>query len=481
MIAFIETYSIINEPPCYLYANIVKILCIPVNLGYNLFMSTGDAISCNGMLAEEAQKARILIVDDEPANLALLSTVMMAQGYRYETAQNGTECLEKVKAARPDIILLDVFMPEMDGIEACRAIKSDLDTCHIPVIFLTSHTDSDIKFKCLDAGANDFLSKPVDGAELVVKVGNMLKLKAIDEFRISNRVLTEAKKALEEKNRELEKAYADLKGAQAQILRQEKMASIGQLAAGVAHEINNPVGFVMSNLNTLLKFNDKLTEFIRIQSDALEDIAGGRCSVAEAIDKVKDLRNKMKIEYIVDDLKNLINESIDGMQRMKHIVQDLKSFARDDDSKHVTADINKGLESTINVVWNELKYKATLSKEYGELPFTVCNPGQLNQVFMNLLVNAAQAIEKHGEIAVKTWPEGRYICVSIADTGSGMPPEITNKIFEPFFTTKEVGKGTGLGLSIAYDIVKKHNGELTVESEVGKGSTFTIRIPVIEK
>lgn len=280
---------------------------------------------------------------------------------------------------------------------------------------------------------------------------------------------------LEKTNRELEQAYNDLKAFQVHITQQEKMASIGQLAAGVAHEINNPTGFIMSNLSSLQKYLNRLSEFIDLQSGAAEKMTD------EKVREVRDFRKTQKIDFIIGDINNLIMESLEGADRIKRIVQDLKSFSHVDEAEHKPADINAGIESTINIVWNEIKYKATVKKEYGNIPKTRCNPGQMNQVFMNLLVNAAHAIEKQGEIAVKTWMDGGYIYVMISDTGTGIPPEKINRIFEPFYTTKEVGKGTGLGLSIAYDIIKKHNGEIFVKSEYGRGTAFTIKIPVVEE
>ena len=274
---------------------------------------------------------------------------------------------------------------------------------------------------------------------------------------------------------ELEQAYNDLKVAQSRITQQEKMASIGQLAAGVAHEINNPTGFIMSNLGSLQKYVDRLTEFIRIQDEALKSLPPERLA---AVDRQ---RKALKVDFITDDLQGLLKESLDGADRIKKIVQDLKSFSRVDEAELKMADINAGIESTINIVWNELKYKVVLKKEYGDLPQIKCNPGQLNQVFMNMLVNAAHAIEKQGEIGIRTWAGNGAIHISISDTGGGIPKDKLSRIFEPFFTTKEIGKGTGLGLSIAYDIVKKHKGEITVESAVGKGTTFTVTIPVVEK
>ncbi len=289
---------------------------------------------------------------------------------------------------------------------------------------------------------------------------------------ISERKLAEGK--LEQKNLELENAYIELKAAHSQIIQSEKMASLGQLAAGVAHEINNPMSFINSNLVTLDKYISRLNEFILAQSDFIGSINCG-CETG-----LEDKRKMLKLDYIMEDAKQLITESIEGADRVKKIVLDLKSFSRLDMSELNMADINSGLESTINIVWNELRYKVTLKKEYGNIPMTMCNPGHLNQVFMNLLINAAHAIEDKGEIVVKTWDENGFIHVSISDTGCGIPEDKINKIFDPFFTTKEVGKGTGLGLSLAYDIIKKHNGKILVDSKPGQGTTFTITIPIVE-
>jgi PAS domain S-box-containing protein len=274
---------------------------------------------------------------------------------------------------------------------------------------------------------------------------------------------------------DLKKAEEELKMLQAGMIHQDKMASIGQLAAGVAHEINNPAGFIMSNLGSLRRYTDKLRDFMRIQSAALEELPPEKTAT------VKDQAKALQIDFVCADVDNLIRESMDGMERIRKIVQDLKSFSRVDESENKLADINEGLESALNIVWNELKYKSTVKREYGVIPKTLCNLGKLNQVFMNLLLNASHAIEMTGEIVVRTWSQDKNIYVSISDTGCGIPEDIRNKIFDPFYTTKEVGKGTGLGLSIAYDIVRKHNGEIRVESSVGKGSTFTIRIPVAQE
>lgn len=274
---------------------------------------------------------------------------------------------------------------------------------------------------------------------------------------------------------ELEKAYSELKATQAKVVHQEKMASIGQLAAGVAHEINNPMGFISSNLNTLGKYLGRLGEFIALQSDLLQTLPG-----SPALDEIRGQRKALKVDFLLEDGVDLINESLEGAERVRTIVSNLKSFSRVDQAEHKVADINECISSTINIVWNELKYKANLVRELGDIPQIKCFPQQLNQVFMNLLVNAAQAIRDHGEITVRTWRQNDFVYASVTDTGCGMPPEVLNRIFEPFFTTKEVGKGTGLGLSITYDIIKNHKGEITVDSEPEKGTTFTVKLPIGE-
>ncbi len=282
--------------------------------------------------------------------------------------------------------------------------------------------------------------------------------------------------AIKRASADLEQAYNELKMTQAHILQQEKMASIGQLAAGVAHEINNPIGFVGSNLGTLGKYLDRVTDYLAFETGQI-----AARSLDELEGELAGKRKALKLDYVLDDARQLIAESLDGTDRVRQIVQNLKSFSRVDEAEYKFAQINDCLESTLNIVWNELKYKATVNREYGELPPVKCYPQQLNQVFMNLLVNAAHAIEKQGEITVTSWAADGCVHVAVKDSGCGIPPEVQKRIFEPFFTTKEVGKGTGLGLSISYDIVKKHGGEIRVESTPGAGTTFTVQIPAVTR
>jgi len=542
----------------------------------------------------ENSNVTVLIVDDDPAQLTLMSAFVTQGGYMPETASDGNEALEKAQTCNPDLILLDVYMPGVDGIDVCRQLKANPETRHIPVISVTGNLDNDVRLSCLKAGANDFISKPVDVTELMIKIRNIVRFKEFEDIKIKNalmaetfeaverakreweesmdcissvmiltdahgrilrcnkmliiltgqpvaelvsrdwkevmrrggfsggkdfsesceifhesgkwfefflfdnntpyesssvksviilRDITEAKRITGEllqsremlrvKNEELDKACQNLKMTQSQIVQQEKMASIGQLAAGIAHEINNPIGFISSNLTSLDKYVRKLIYYLDLQKEVIE-----RENPHDFLANLQENRTSLKIDFIMDDITQLISESLDGTNRVKKIVQDLKSFSHADGTETQAADINKGIESTLNIVHNEIKYKATVRKELAELPLVKCIPGQLNQVFMNLFVNAVQAIEQQGEILVKSWADKNNVFVSVSDTGCGMPDEIKKRIFEPFFTTKEIGKGTGLGLSIAYDIIKKHSGEINVESSVGKGTTFTIILPV---
>lgn len=275
-------------------------------------------------------------------------------------------------------------------------------------------------------------------------------------------------------NEKLQMAYSELQHTQSQILQQEKMASIGQLAAGVAHEINNPMGFISSNLGSLGKYMEKISAFNAALQEAVQSKGDPDTLVA-----LNELRKKMKIDFILGDISGLLAESHDGAERVRRIVQDLKSFSHVDEVECKQFSVNECLKSTLNMARNEIKYVAEVEQEYDpDLPFLNCYPQQLNQVFMNILVNAAHAIEGHGVIKISTLRDADDIVVRISDNGKGIAPEHLSRIFEPFFTTKEVGKGTGLGLSISYDIIKKHGGVINVESEVGVGTTFVIRLPL---
>ncbi|MDO8810783.1 MAG: ATP-binding protein [Gallionella sp.] len=268
-------------------------------------------------------------------------------------------------------------------------------------------------------------------------------------------------------------AQQQIEQAQNQLLQSDKMASVGQLAAGVAHEINNPIGFVYSNLGSMEKYLKDIFGLLDVYEAA-------EAALPEAVRaEVRSAKQQKDLVFLREDVPMLMKESRDGITRVKKIVQDLKDFSHVDASDEWQwVDLHKGLNSTLNIVWNEIKYHAEVKKEYGEIPEVECFPSQLNQVFMNLLVNAAHAITDKGIITIRTGRQGGEVFIQIADTGKGIPEENLKRVFDPFFTTKPVGKGTGLGLSLSYGIMQKHNGRIEVQSEVGKGTTFTLWLPI---
>jgi two-component system NtrC family sensor kinase len=284
---------------------------------------------------------------------------------------------------------------------------------------------------------------------------------------------------LRESNKQLESAVKKLKLQQSQLVQSEKMASLGLLAAGVAHEINNPVGFIQSNLATLGQYLEVMKNLIGVYRSLAECMT--KEGVNEARQKIFDIEAIEKEEdltYILEDTEALIAESRNGTARISEIVKGLKSFSRAEGEKPRDADINECIESTLKMVWNEIKYHCEVEKDFGEIPHLMCFSGELSQVFVNLLTNAAQTISGSGKIRVATALVDEQIEIRVTDIGSGIDPEHLADLFSAFFTTKPEGQGTGLGLSISYSIVEKHGGSITVESEKGKGSTFIIRLPL---
>jgi len=290
----------------------------------------------------------------------------------------------------------------------------------------------------------------------------------ITERKAQQSLMNEALAQQKKLNKRLEEANN-------QLMQSEKMASIGQLAAGVAHELNNPIGFVHSNLGTLDSYVHDLMAIIA----AYEAMIGKSADAGLLAEEVAQVLEQHDFAFLKDDIFSLLAESKDGLGRVRKIVQDLKNFSRVGEQAWQEADLHQGIDSTLNIVWNELKYKAKVIKEYGDIPHVFCLISQLNQVFMNLLVNAGHAIETQGSITIRTFRHGDdEVCVEVSDTGKGIAPEHINRIFEPFFTTKPVGKGTGLGLSLSYGIIKRHGGRIEVESSEGKGTTFRLVLPI---
>jgi len=394
---------------------------------------------------------RILLVDDDPDYSVVVEDCLHERypDVKVVNAFTGKEVLE-ADLKRFDLVLLDQNLPDISG---CELLTRVLDRVDLPVIMLTGEESITLAIDSLRAGAVDFLLKSPNLSAV---------LPAVIE-RVSR---TWDRKQESERLKE-------------RLMQSEKMSAIGLLAAGVAHEINNPVGFVMSNIGTLstyvgafkriLQEYEKLAHALRITNGTAH---------RDVLTEIERIRFKENLPYILDDVDKLLAESTEGTVRIRDIVQNLKSFARMDEAQAKEASINDGIEATLKIVWNELKYKCIVRKKLGDIPHIRCHPGQLNQVFMNMLVNAAQAIEKRGEVTIETECVDGDVVIRISDTGRGIPPEHLSRIFDPFFTTKGVGKGTGLGLAISHGIVDKHHGTIDVESQVGKGTTFTIRLPV---
>lgn len=334
--------------------------------------------------------------------------------------------------------------------------------------YLCSHPEAECHdtFECVDGRIIERYSLPQPLG--VGNVGRVLSFRDITARQ-------QAEEALQREKEEQKSLIKKLEQAHNQLLQSEKMASIGQLAAGVAHEINNPIGYVNSNLGSLEQYVEKLFQVI----DAYER-AESALADTHLMDGVRAAKQNADWEYLKQDVFDLLHESADGIVRVKRIVQDLKDFSHVDQTEWQWVDLHKGIDSTLNVVNNEIKYNAEVVKEYGEIPEVECLASQLNQVFMNMLVNASHAIGEggNGRITIRSGVSGEMVWVEFADSGKGIAPENLTRIFDPFFTTKPVGKGTGLGLSLSYGIIEKHHGKIEVESEVGKGTTFRILIPV---
>ena len=428
-------------------------------------------------LAAALQSARILVVDDEVISRNVIVAQLRHEGYEIVTAASGEEALDQVGHQHPDLILLDVTMSGISGFDVVEILKSDARTAAIPVIMLTALSDGESRITALSNGAEEILTKPIARSELLMRVRNLLKLKKLQDGLADYNSLLENRVA--EGTMALEDANLQLTAAHEHLLQSEKMAAIGQLAAGVAHEINNPIGYVSSNLGTLKGYVKDLLRIVDAYETVNRTIPGGNESEAQR--RLQQLKRDLELDYLKQDTPMLIKESIDGIGRVCRIVQDLKGFAHADSTPFwEKSDLHESLESALNIANNEIKYKATIVREYGAIPQVDCVPSQISQVFLNLLVNAAQAIpeNEHGRITIRTACHDDEVWIEIADSGCGIAPENLSRIFEPFFTTKAVGVGTGLGLSLSFSIVQRHRGRLEARSEMGRGTTFRVVLPV---
>ena len=407
---------------------------------------------------------RILLIDDDEVDrLAAIRALNHSVEFTFyiTQAETGEEGLRLMAEQYFDAILLDFILPDFDGLQILHKMRLN-ETMSAAIIILSGYEDLELADKCLESGVQDFLLKDEINPRRLMRAIRHARQRFImeEDLRKSHeRVRDLAEQNLRIVNQRLEEARF-------QLLQSEKMAAIGQLAAGIAHEINNPISFVISNMHSLEKYLVSLVEVIEAYEQQLDSA------------QLEVIKQKLELDYVRSDAFCLMTESTDGLLRVKTIIQNLKNFAHVDETKWQFTDIHQGLDSTLNIVLHELKYKATIVKEYGELPEVECFAGEINQVFMNLLINAGQSIPEHGQITVRTGTKEQEVWIDIIDTGTGIESSILNRIFDPFFTTKPVGKGTGLGLSLSYNIIKKHQGRIEVTSDVGKGSTFRVWLPI---
>ncbi|QIR38536.1 hybrid sensor histidine kinase/response regulator [Tolypothrix sp. PCC 7910] len=410
----------------------------------------------------------ILIVDDNPTNLSVLSAALSSAGFKFRVAVNGESAIAQVDRNPPELILLDVQMPGIDGFETYRRLKANPDSQNIPIIFTTALVDTDSKNKGFSLGAVDYIPKPFSQEEVIARVRVHLQLKRLTESleqQLSDRTIA-------------------LQQAQIQLVQQEKLSTLGELIAGVAHEINNPISFISSNIAHLEEHIAAITEILRLYQQ----------EYLHPSDQITDASEELDLEFALQDIVKIIDSFKLGTDRLRNLSLSLRNFSRADVDTKQPADLHQGLDSTLLILQHRLKSVGDrpcieVAKSYGQLPEVNCYPGQINQVFMNILANAIDAIDEammHGKMSASV-PQiqittdidaQKYANIRIADNGMGIPDLIQERLFEPLFTTKPVGKGTGLGLSIAHQIiVEKHNGTLAVNSQPGQGTEFTIKIP----
>ena len=415
------------------------------------------------LFAEDKPLEQILIVDDEETIRNLFS-FCLENRYVCIQAASVSEALERIAETNFELIITDLMMPELTGVDLLDCVlEISPDTA---VIMASGVGDPHGALEAVRRGAFDYLIKPCNLGDLELTVERALE---------NRRLKLEARRYkldLENRNRQLARGKAELERLQAQIVHHEKMASLGQLAAGIAHEINNPVNFIYGNLTVFRQYAGELRELLDHYDKA--KMSSKTAAGATAI--------KLKIGYetLLESLTSLIDDCCVGAERIGGIVKNLRTFSRLDDAEFSKTDVHEGIDSTVRLL--SRYYSAgnlTLTRDYGNLPLIDAFVGQLNQVWLNLLVNAAQAVgERTGQVAVRTFTDNDYIVVEISDSGTGIAPEHLNRIFEPFFTTKTVGEGTGLGLSISFGIIAQHRGAITVESNLNNGTIFTVRLPV---
>ncbi|WP_298911395.1 response regulator [uncultured Nostoc sp.] len=433
------------------------------------------------MMADSLSKPiHILLVDDNPNNLKVLSEMIQGYGWKALMATNGESAIEQTEYALPDLILLDVMMPGIDGFETCRRLKANPITQNIPVIFMTALSDSKDKVKGLEIGAVDYVTKPFQQEEVIARLKLHLKISHLT-YTLEQRV--------QERTAELTQSLQQLQQTQLQLIQSEKMSTLGQLVAGIGHEINNPIGFIEGNFSYITEYTNNLLHLVNLQQQKLP----------HPEPEIEELLNQMDFEYLAEDIPKLLASMRQGIDRLKGISLSLRTFARSDISSKMEFQIHEGINSTLMLLKHRLQNKGNhpaieVITQYGKLPPISCYPGQLNQVFMNIIANAIDALDdlnqNHSYQKITACPntitittsvnyQQETVIICIQDNGPGMLPEVQTRIFEQSFTTKPVGKGTGLGLAISYQIiVDKHNGQIDCLSIPGEGTKFIITLPI---
>jgi signal transduction histidine kinase len=424
------------------------------------------------------QNPLILIVDDNPANIKVLFDVLDTAGYRTLIARDGQNAIDKLNAVTPELILLDVMMPGIDGFETCRQIKANPTTTNIPVIFMTALAETSDKMQGFQCGAVDYITKPLQHDEVLARIKIHLELAQLRqhlEARVADRTaeLTTA-------NQQLRQAQQQIEQSQLQLLQQEKMSALGNLVAGVAHEINNPIGCIQGNLPFAQTYLQEIFQLLDCYTMAMP----------EPTKLVAEMIKKIELDYIRKDFPRLLESMDESATRITEISQSLRQFAREGGDAKAEFDIHEGMESTLMILQHRLKANKhrsaiVIKRNYSEVEPVHCYAGKLNQVFMNLLANAIDTLdetatdENPGEIRITTTQNEHQVTIIIHDNGPGIPAEIQAQIFNYLFTTKPAGKGTGLGLTISQQIiVEQHGGELTLESSPEQGTCFTIVLPI---
>ncbi|GAA6153832.1 response regulator [Pseudoteredinibacter isoporae] len=414
----------------------------------------------------------ILYVDDNPVSRQLLRSILSQEYTVLHEASDGQQCLDILKNRVVDLLLLDLNMPGISGFDLLQLI-SKLDLDNPPTIIVVSaDKDPAIISQVLKGGAADYVTTPYHSDELIARVKTHLALRS-REIHLEQLVIRRTK--------ELTSTSYRLEQAQKQLIHADKMASLGQLAAGVAHEINNPVGYIHSNLMTLDEYLQDFQQYLEATKTIADTTGNDRTK-----QQFEELYQRLDMAYLQEDVRQIIRDTLKGTKQIKQIVTNLKGYSHPEQQEWLHHNIHDLLESSLSIVSNQLKYKVKLQKRYQrDLPKVYCIGSQISQIFINLLVNAEQAIENHGQITITTSLSQQSlnshqpsVDICITDDGKGIDEKIANRIFDPFFTTKPVGTGTGLGLSICYNIASGHGGLISMQSQPDRGSQFTVSLPV---